>query len=461
MKYPLSGSTTGLGRRVCLLFGVPLSALCSLVAVGCGDSGDDPTGQGGSGASTTTQTGGSGGTAAGGGGAGGGTAGSGGGGGAPVNKFDCSPAVGDFPALKLTKVGEGFTRPVEVRAAPGDDERLFVVEQVGKIWIIQNGETLAEPFLDIQAQVANPDTEGDYHQEQGLLGIAFHPDYAKNGRFFVNYSEGPWTHPNPDGDSIVAEYRRSTDDPNKADPGMVKQILKQDQPYKNHNGGALEFSPVDGLLYIGFGDGGAAGDPQDNGQNKATWLGKMLRIDVDTGDPYSVPSGNMLGGKAEIWSMGLRNPWRYSFDGCTGDLYIADVGQDLWEEIDIEPAGESGRNYGWNTMEGTHCYSGSGCDQSGLTLPVTEYNHTEGTSVTGGYVYRGSKIPGARGFYFYSDFTTDNTWVFKWDGGPQVTPTKIKADLSPYQGIVSYGQDNLGELYMVSLYGTVYRIDPE
>ena len=437
-----------------------LSSLASSVvllgfasAAGCGGGGDT-SGQGGSGASTSS----AGGAA----GEGGGTAGDGGGGGVPVNDFDCTPAEGAFPALKLTKVAEGFTRPVQVKFAPGDDERMFVVEQVGRIWIVKDGETLAEPFLDIQTLVANPDTPQDYHQEQGLLGIAFHPDYPKNGRFFVHYTEGPWGNPNPKGDSIIAEYRRSTGDPEKADPAQVKQILEQPQPYTNHNGGPLELSPVDGKLYIGFGDGGAAGDPDGNAQDMSTWLGKMLRIDVDSGDPYSVPAGNMTGGKPEIWSKGLRNPWRFSFDGCTGDMYIADVGQDAWEEVNIEPPGQSGRNYGWRTMEGTHCYSPmDACLQVGMSSPVTEYDHVQGTSVTGGYVYRGKNIPGARGYYFYSDFTSDNTWVFRWDGGLTVTPTKIKQDLAPYQGIASYGQDNHGELYMVSLFGSVYRIDPE
>ncbi|MFO0588034.1 MAG: PQQ-dependent sugar dehydrogenase [Polyangiaceae bacterium] len=450
MRYPFS---SGL-----VVITAPLAALLfSPLLVGCG--GSDTHSQGGS---SSTSTGGSTSTAgAGGAGASGGTGGSGGA--TVTHDYDCSPPDGAAPALQLTQVASGFSRPIQVKAAPGDNDRLFVVEQTGKIWIVQDGQTSAEPFLDIQDIVANPDAPNGYHQEQGLLGLAFHPDYAKNGRFFVNYSEGPFSDNNPKGDTHIVEYKRSSD-PNKADPNQVKELFYQAQPFTNHNGGALEFSPKDGFLYIGFGDGGSGGDPMGNGQDMQTWLAKMLRVDVDSGDPYGIPAGNMTGGKPEIWDLGVRNPWRFSFDLCTGDMYIGEVGQDMYEEVDIEKAGQGGKNYGWNTMEGLHCFSPmNGCDQSGLTLPVTEYDHiSTGKSITGGYVYRGSKMPGLRGTYFYADYVTKKMWMFAWDGSSaSVTPTDITADLMPPDAISSFGQDNFGEVYVVSLYGQIYRIDPK
>ncbi len=452
MKYP---SVQG------FYFGAPLAAvLLSGGLAGCG--GGETSGQGGS---TTT---GSGGTTATGGTSGGGTGGStdtgggGAGGSTPTSDYDCSAPQGASPALALTKVASGFSRPIQVKAAAGDNDRLYVVEQTGKIWILKNGVTSAEPFLDIQEIVSNPDAPNGYHQEQGLLGVAFHPNFAKNGRFFVNYTEGPFSDDNPKGNSHVVEYKRSAGDPDKADPTAVKEILTQAQPFTNHNGGALEFSPKDGFLYIGFGDGGAGGDPQGNGQKLTTWLGKMLRLDIDAGNPYSAPEGNLIGGLPEIWDYGLRNPWRFTFDACTGDLYIGEVGQDTYEEVDVEPAGQGGKNYGWNTMEGLHCFEPmNGCDQAGLTLPVTEYDHLTGKSITGGYVYRGAKMPGLRGTYFYADYVTNRMWTFKWDGGASVTPTEITADVMPPEAMSSFGQDNFGEIYVTSLYGDIYRIDPK
>ena len=451
MRHPFSS--------ILVVLAAPLASLLfSPLLVGCG--GSDTNSQGGS-----TATGGS--TSTGGsttGGTGGATGGTGGSGGATVtHDYDCSAPEGAIPALTLTEVASGFSRPIQVKAAPGDNDRLFVVEQTGKIWIVQNGQVSAEPFLDIQEIVANPDASNGYHQEQGLLGIAFHPNYAQNGRFFVNYSEGPFSDDNPKGDTHIVEYKRSSD-PDKAEPNAVKELMFQAQPFTNHNGGALEFSPKDGYLYIGFGDGGSGGDPMENGQNMQTWLAKMLRIDVDSGDPYGIPAGNMQGGKPEIWDLGVRNPWRFSFDLCTGDMYIGEVGQDMYEEVDIEKAGQGGKNYGWNTMEGLHCFSPmNGCDQSGLTLPVTEYDHiSTGKSITGGYVYRGSKMPGLRGTYFYADYVTKKMWMFAWDGSSSsVTPTDLTADLMPPDAISSFGQDNFGEVYVVSLYGQIYRIDPK
>lgn len=460
MNYPF--------ERLFPLLCAPAALLLATAGAGCGDNSTG--GSAGSAATAGSGPGGDAGAAgdAGSGGASGaagsaGTAGTAGSAGSmAVGNYDCTPPQGSPPALKLTKIADGFSRPIQVKAAPGDNERLFVVEQTGKIWILQNGQTSAEPFLDIQELVADPDAGPDYHQEQGLLGIAFHPNYEKNGRFFVNYSEGPFSAGNNSkGDTHIVEYKRS-DDPNKASPTAVKEIMDEAQPFTNHNGGALEFSPKDGFLYIGLGDGGAGGDPMGNGQNITTLLGKMLRIDVDSGNPYANPPGNLVGGRPEIWSIGWRNPWRYSFDACTGDLYVGEVGQDDWEEIDIEPAGKSGKNYGWNTMEGFHCFEPKdGCEMDIFAKPVLEYSHLEGKSVTGGYVYRGSKMPGLRGTYFYADYVSHKVWMFQWKGEAQVTPTEITGDLDPPEALASFGQDNFGEVYLTSLYGGVYRIDPK
>lgn len=450
MEHP-----SGLRSSLVLLAGL----FTGLNAAACGGVGDS--GQGGTAgaASTSTDAGGGGAGAAGGTGAAGGAGGSGGG--APSVQVDCSPPDGDPPSLQLTEIATGFERPILVKAAPGDDERLFVAEQTGRIWIVQDGQKSAEPFLDIQELVANPDAANGYHQEQGLLGLAFHPEYKDNGRFFVHYSEGPFSDPDPKGDTRIVEYRRS-DDPNKADPAPVATILAQSQPYSNHNGGSIEFSPADGFLYIGLGDGGGSGDPLGSGQDVNSLLGKILRIDVDSGDPYAAPPGNMAGGLPEIWSMGFRNPWRFSFDPCTGDMYVGDVGQDDWEEVSVEKAGEGGKNYGWSTMEGAHCYEpANGCETGGLVMPVTEYDHVTGKSITGGHVYRGEKMPGLRGMYFYADHLTPRVWMFRWDGGAAVTPADVSSDVAPPELVSSFGQDNHGELYMVSLYGSIYRIDPE
>jgi glucose/arabinose dehydrogenase len=336
---------------------------------------------------------------------------------------------------------------VLVGGAPGDPAtRLFVVEQYGAIQILESGAALSEPFLDVSDLVS---TIG----EQGLLGLAFHPGYAQNGRFFVNYT-------NHDGDTVVAEYKRSSD-PNKADPTPVKTLLTIDQPYPNHNGGNVVFGP-DGFLYIGMGDGGLADDPNGNGQDPDSKLGKMLRIDVD--NYPAAPPGNVPGGDPDVWDLGMRNPWRWSFDACTGDLYIGDVGQDAWEEIDVEPAGEGNKNYGWDVMEGTHCHEpSSGCDQTGLTMPVIEYPHGADCSVTGGFVYRGAAIPNLVGTYFYGDYCTGNIWTFKWKDGAISEQADLTSDLeSAGTTISSFGQDTAGELYVCDHEGGhVYRIDAE
>jgi glucose/arabinose dehydrogenase len=309
--------------------------------------------------------------------------------------------------------------------------------------------------------------------EMGLLGLAFHPDYADNGRFYVYYSTLV------DGQHIsrIAEYTALAADPDIADVATERVLLEIDQPEDNHNGGHLAFGS-DNFLYIGMGDGGGADDQHGatgNGQNLSTLLGKMLRIDVDgegagPNDNYAIPAGNMTSGGAlpEIWSYGLRNPWRYSFDACTGDMYIADVGQNSFEEVDFEPAQLGGRNYGWRLMEAEECFNpDSGCNaaQQNLTLPVASYDRNAGQSITGGYVYRGSAIPALRGTYLYADFESARFFALRMQGGAVATPqADITDNINPgreIQGISSFGQDTAGNLYVVEYGGAIYRIDAE
>jgi glucose/arabinose dehydrogenase len=454
MSYPTTSATVLVA--LCASFagaGVLMSA-CS----------DDSSNSSTTGATTSTGTG-TGGSPTGGGGntgSGGnttssGTAGGGTGGGLPQPTVDCSPPRGAEGPLKLTVVASGIDRPLLVKNAPGDPSRLFVVSQNGRIFLIKDGVLQQTPFLDIDDLVPNV-SGGD---ERGLLGLAFHPNYQQNGRFFVHYSD------TNTGDTRIAEFRRGAND-DTADPVMVGMILTQDQPQVNHNGGSIEFSPVDGFLYIGLGDGGGANDQHGtigNGQDTGTLLGKILRIDVST-TPYSIPQGNLTGAGVlpEIWDYGMRNPYRFSFDACTADLYIGDVGQGAWEEIDVEPAGQGNLNYGWRVMEGTHCFNpAQNCDQTGKTLPVAEYSHnTDGCSVTGGYVYRGTAIPWLRGAYFYGDYCSGNIWTLRYEGGVASAPVKRTQDLGSQDlPIVGFGQDYAGEVYVTTLDGNVYRIDAE
>jgi glucose/arabinose dehydrogenase len=316
--------------------------------------------------------------------------------------------------------------------------RIFVVEQRGRVRIIMNGVLRAEPFLDISDRVS-------CCGERGLLSIAFPPGYATSGRFYVNYT-------NKAGDTVVARYR-VTADPGVADPGSEEVVLSVEQPYANHNGGQLAFGPNDRYLYIGMGDGGNAGDPQNRAQNPASLLGKMLRLEVESGDPltYSVPATNPFlatpGYRGEIWALGLRNPWRFSFDAATGDLYIGDVGQNQYEEIDYQPAASSGgENYGWRIMEGNHCFDPVDCDPSGLTLPVAEYLHPPSAcaSVTGGTVYRGSAYPGLIGLYFYGDYCDGRIWALWKDGATWQNHLLYDAPFS----ISSFGSDQAGNLWL-------------
>lgn len=383
-----------------------------------------------------------------------------GGGQAPL-PAECAPS-GDLPRLRLTPIASDLTRPVFATAAPGDAERLYILEQPGRVRVLENGEVKDEPFLDLVERVTS---EGN---EQGLLGLAFHPEYASNGRLFLHYSSRGGDGIDS-GDGVIAEFRRSESDPTRGDPNSERRLLVVEQPFSNHNGGMLAFSPRDGYLYIGLGDGGSGNDPMGAGQNLSTLLGKMLRIDVDAaegGRSYAIPPGNMTGGgaRAEIWSYGWRNPWRFSFDACTGDLYAGDVGQNAIEELDFEPAGVSGRNYGWKILEGTRCRPGGGdCDPSGTTLPVHEYPRSFGCSVTGGYVYRGAAIPGLRGYYLYADYCTGRFGRFRIENGAAVDVAEITEDINPDEinSISSFGEDAAREMLVVGHGGTVYRIEAE
>ena len=395
-------------------------------------------------AATTTSS------ATGSGGHGGGQGGSGG----AARDPNCPPAVaGVLPPLALTQVATGLQFPVFVAGAPGDSTRLYVLERAGRVRIIKDGVLLAQPFLDITALCQNPKPL----DSRGLLGLAFHPDFAQNGRFFLHYM------PATDGHSTLVEYARSSD-PDLAVATPTQTLLVMDDlQTEGHNGGMVAFGK-DGMLYATFGDGGGQEDPLENGQNIQSKLGKMLRFDVDN-HPLP-PPGNLPGANAYVWDYGLRNPWRFSFDRCTGDLYIADVGQYLWEEINVEPAGQGNKNYGWDEMEGGQCFEPPvSCDLTGI-LPTLQYDHNEGCSITGGYVYRGTKIPELVGSYLYGDWCENRVWAFAWqDGSITMAPIELTADLQSVAlmsvGLSSFGEDADGELYLVDLGGTIYRLDPE
>ena len=352
-------------------------------------------------------------------------------------------------AVGLETVVQGLAFPVWLSSPPGDP-RLFVVEKGGRVVIVEDGALLPEPFLDLRGQVSTGN-------EQGLLSLVFHPDYAANGRFFVDFTD-------PGGDTRIVEYRVSAGDPDRADPGSARLVLALDQPFSNHNGGQIVFGP-DGMLWVGTGDGGSGGDPHGNGQNRGALLGKLLRIDVDGGQPYGIPSDNPFvdtaGARPEIWAYGLRNPWRFSFDRATGDLYIGDVGQNRFEEVNAVSGAGRGLNYGWNVMEGEHCFEPpDGCDRSGLTLPVIEYGHGDECSVTGGFVYRGSAIPELRGAYLYSDHCSGFVRSFRLANGA-ATDERRWTELEPADpSVTSFGEDASGEIYLLTASGSVHKIVP-
>ncbi len=342
-------------------------------------------------------------------------------------------------------VASGLTHPVDITHAGDGSGRLFIVEQPGRVRILQNGTLLPTPFLDITALT-------DDTGEQGLLGLAFHPDYTSSGYFYVNYTRAT------DGTTVVARYTVSSTNPNIADPGSALPILTVAQPSANHNGGQLRFGPDD-MLYIGLGDGGGGGDPLENAQDPTTLLGSILRIDVDGATPYANPPDNPYVGTAgrdEAWAIGLRNPWRFSFDRATGDLYIGDVGQALWEEISFQAAGTpGGLNFGWDCMEGNHQYEwDDACAAATLTGPIAEYGRTEGRSVTGGFVYRGTRYPEMVGRYFYADYVSGNIWSIT------ATPTGFtppRLELQSGLNISAFGEGESGELYVADRGGGTVR----
>ena len=361
-----------------------------------------------------------------------------------------TPQLGatDPPTLALASPVSGFTQPVVITNAADGSGRLFVVEQPGRIRIVKNGSLLPTPFLDISTRLSAGG-------ERGLLGLAFPPNYTSKGYFYVDYT-------NTAGDTVIARYQRSQSNADTADPASEQQLITIAQPFANHNGGQLAFGP-DGFLYVGMGDGGSGGDPGNRAQNPGELLGKVLRLNVESGRPYTytVPASNPFvsraGFRPEIWALGLRNPWRFGFDRLTGDLFIGDVGQDSFEEIDFQSAGDpGGENYGWRIMEGFHCFNPNPCDMTGLTLPVVEYSHGSGDcSVTGGYVYRGSAFPRMQGLYFYGDFCTGRIWALTRQGTTFQSSLLIDTPIS----ISSFGEDEAGNLYVASYgEGKVYSL---
>jgi glucose/arabinose dehydrogenase len=348
------------------------------------------------------------------------------------------------PVIANTGFGPAFlTQPL-------NDGRIFVVDLIGRIWLLKNGALQTTPFLDISGKVLSGG-------ERGLFSVAFHPQYATN-RFFYVYYTTVANATQAAGDLVVERYT-ATADPEVADPASVRLIITTaHSSQSNHNGGLVSFG-LDGMLYAGFGDGGGGGDPSGNGQNQNALLGSLLRLDI-SGNPYTVPPNNpffnQAGKRGEIWAKGLRNPWRYSFDAPTGLLYVADVGQNAREEVSVVPASQAGVNYGWNIMEGRSCYNAAICNQTGLTLPVIDYvNPTVGCSVTGGYVYRGSAIPGIAGHYFYSDFCGRFIRSFRYENG--VAVDQKDWGLAASGNVTSFGRDFAGELYVLAGTG-IYKI---
>jgi glucose/arabinose dehydrogenase len=345
-----------------------------------------------------------------------------------------------WPQVSLAPAITGVSQPTHITHAGDGSGRLFVVEQRGNIRIVKNGVLQSAPFLDISSRLS-------CCGERGLLSVAFPPAYADRGYFFVYYT-------NTSGDIVVARYSVTTN-PDVADPNSEALVLKVPHPtFGNHNGGQLAFGPDDGDLYIGTGDGGSGGDPPNNAQNTNVLLGKLLRIDVlsGSGASYAIPASNpyaqVSGYRPEIWAFGVRNPWRFSFDRLTHDLYIADVGQGSYEEIDYQPAGNpGGQNYGWRIMEGLHCYNATTCNMSGLTLPVAEYSHAQGDcSVTGGFVYRGQQFARMQGIYFYGDYCTGRIWGLQRDGGAWVNMPLYDAPFN----ITTFGEDEAGNVYVAN-----------
>lgn len=366
-----------------------------------------------------------------------------------------APSVA-LPSLR--RLSDRLSVPLFLTAPPGDADRLFVVEKTGTVRIFRADTLVTRPFLNLSDSVST--SAGDSFSEQGLLSIAFHPDYAQNGFVYASFTDRR-------GDSQVVRYTVAPADPDSADPASASPVLFVDQPYGNHNGGLVAFGP-DGMLYVALGDGGLADDPLDRAQNPDSLLGKILRLDVDGGTPYAIPPDNPFAdgsaGRPEIWALGLRNPWRMSFDRATGDLYIADVGQGAREEVNVQPAASpGGENYGWKIWEGSICRPPtSGCSPTGMTFPAIDYAHTAGRcSVTGGYVYRGTALPLLAGRYLYADYCTGEVWSFTWVGGTATELLDWTGTLGPGERVTSFGEDARGELYLTTGEGGLYRIVPE
>ncbi|MBL7806924.1 MAG: PQQ-dependent sugar dehydrogenase, partial [Saprospiraceae bacterium] len=348
------------------------------------------------------------------------------------------------PKIQLVNFASGFDLPLDITHC--GDSRLFVVERDGVIWVLDSLGNKLDTFLNIDPRVNSG------QNEQGLLGLAFHPNYAENGYFFVNYTK------NNGGDTRVSRFSVKPGNPNEADPNSELTILEQDQPNWNHNGGCLKFGP-DGYLYIGLGDGGGANDPQNYAQNKLNWLGKILRIDVNNSsvsEPYTVPANNPYAGNPdylpEIWSIGWRNPWRFSFDRLTGDMWIGDVGQNLWEEVDFEAAGDGGKNYGWRCYEGLHTFNTTGClSADAYVSPFFEYSHSgsNGCSVTGGFIYRGTQFPDLYGCYLFADYCSGRWWYTRKNADGSFS-TNVLGTFGGYE-FSSFGEDRHGELYVTLL----------
>ncbi len=419
--------------RVALTF--LLAAPCAL---GCGDDGVG--GSGGSPQGGAPVGGSGGGSESGGAGAGGDPGGGAAAGGAPPAMFSCDAPTGTLPELAAIDLGLAIEEPVQVRSPPGRPDTLFVVERTGAVRVIEDDALLSQPFLDLSQQIR-------IGPEEGVLGLVFHPEYEANGRLFIHYSKAIT------GASTVEEYARSANDADRADPGAVGLVLSEPTAQPNHNGGALEFGP-DGQLYISLGDGGGANDPECDAQSTSNLLGKILRVDVEAAG-YPAATGNP--GESKIFHLGLRNPWRISFDPCNGDLYMGDVGQGAWEEIDVATSADGPLNFGWPLYEGDAPFAND-CLPVKATLepPIATYDHGAGCSVTGGVVYRGNELPALRGAYLYGDFCTGAIWMLRAVDGmlvdaPQFTGVTVDS-------LVAFGEDGRGEVFMASLSGGVFRL---
>ncbi len=360
------------------------------------------------------------------------------------------PSGGGSDALAIEIVASNLAMPVEMAVPPGETARIFVVEKGGTIVIVDQGALLPVPFLDVSSLLSSGN-------EQGLLGLAFDPDYASSGRFYIYYTD-------VNGDAVIARYLVSGD-PDVAQSAADRLLVVIPQPAQNHNGGRMVFG-LDGYLYVGVGDGGGAGDPDGTGQDPSDLLGSILRLDVSPAGDYAIPPDNPFAGDPinapEVWSYGLRNPWRLGFDPATGDLYVADVGQSEREEVSvvraIDGAGRAA-NFGWKLTEGLACYEpASGCDTTGLVLPVLDYDHTQGCSITGGLVYRGSALPAEyQGLYFYADFCDGWVRSFRMRDGVAIDGTEWTR-LNTGERITSFGVDGAGELYLMTTAGSLCRI---